>query len=59
MDSEEFRKIRIEIGISQKRLGKIMSLSQPNIARLETTRRPTKIQAAFLTFIKSVYDRIK
>jgi predicted transcriptional regulator len=56
MTSEEFKKVRISIGITQDELARIMDMKQPHIARIESgTRQPTKTQAAFIKFIKKYF----
>ena len=52
MTSAEFYAARLRLGLTQAELGKIMGMSQPGIARLESgERQPTKIQSAFSTVL--------
>lgn len=54
MTNQEFREARRRLGLTQLELGRIMGMSQAAICDLEresSTRRPTKIQAAFLLYI--------
>lgn len=52
MTSEEFRALRLQLGLTQSELGAIMGIEQENISRIENgTRQPTKIQAAFILHI--------
>lgn len=52
MNSEEFKKTRLELGLSQGELGLIMGMVQQAVGRIETgERQPTKIQASFLRFL--------
>ena len=52
MTSDEFRTIRLQLGLTQAELGAIMGIAQKNISRLETgDREPTKIQAAFISHL--------
>jgi transcriptional regulator with XRE-family HTH domain len=59
MTGEEFKNIRIELGLTQGQLGKRMGMSLtkkgycPAISRIETgEREPTNIHAAFLREIQ-------
>jgi len=55
MTSEEFKELRLQLGLTQAELGELMSIAQPHIARIESgARQPTKIQAAFLKHLATV-----
>lgn len=51
MTSTEFRSIRLQLGLSQAELGRIMGLTAREISRIEISRNPTRIQAAFIRHI--------
>lgn len=52
MTSDEFRRLRISLGLTQAELADIMGMTQPAVARIESgERKPTKLHAAFLRFI--------
>ena len=52
MTSEEFRSLRLQLGLTQSELGKIMAIAQKHISRIETgERQPTCQQAAFIRYI--------
>jgi len=55
MTSQEFKQTRHGIRITQADLAKIMGMTQPAIARIESgSRQPTKQQAAALRVIAVV-----
>ena len=51
MTSTEFLSIRDRLGLSQAELGRIMGMLPREISRIETDRRPTRVQAAFIRYI--------
>lgn len=52
MTSAEFRQLRQELGLSQAGLARIMGMAGPQaVHKIETIRRPTNIQAAFIRYI--------
>ena len=52
MTSEEFRKKRKEIGLTQKELGQLIGRTQNNVSDIERGKhKPTKIQSAFIRYI--------
>jgi transcriptional regulator with XRE-family HTH domain len=52
MTSEEFRALRLQLGLTQVELGDKMGIRQEHISRIENgERQPTKIQAAFIRYI--------
>ena len=58
MTSEEFRQIRIDLGLTQGELGQIMSIAQHGLSIIETgKRKPTKIMAAFIRYIQATRPR--
>lgn len=60
MDGKEFRRIREEeLGLTQAQLGKTMGMRQQAIQRIESSRGPTTIQAAFLRFIEAAVKRYR
>ena len=48
MTSAEFAAHRRTLGLTQSDLGLLMGANQPEIARLETTREPTKKYSAMM-----------
>ena len=52
MTSQQFAQLRRELGLTQKELAAIMGCEFQAISRIERERRPTRIQAAFLRYIK-------
>jgi transcriptional regulator with XRE-family HTH domain len=58
MTSEEFKEIRLSLGMTQVELGRRMGMmvagqsSCPAIHRIETSRKPTAIHAAFIREIQ-------
>lgn len=52
MTSSEFRSIRLKLVLTQSELGRIMGMRPQEISRIETDRKPTKIQAAFIRYIE-------
>lgn len=48
MTPQDFRQARLRLGLTQEQLAILMGMRQEGIARIETTRAPTKIQAAFV-----------
>ena len=54
MTSDEFRQIRIQLGLTQSELGEIMCIEQRALSKIETGKRqPTNTQAAFIRYILS------
>ena len=51
MTSTEFRQFRSQLGLSQSELGRIMGLTAREISRIEISRNPTRVQAAFIRHI--------
>ena len=52
MTSDEFRTLRLQLGLTQAELGKIMGMRPQEISRIESVRAtPTKIQAAFIRYV--------
>ena len=51
MTSDEFRAIRLSLGLSQSELGEVMGMRAADVSRIETRRAPTKQQAAFIRYI--------
>ena len=51
MTSTEFRIRRQKLSLSQAELGRIMGLTAREISRIEISRNPTRIQAAFIRYI--------
>ena len=52
MTSTEFAQIRQSLGLTQVELAEIMGVEKQTINRLERSRQPTRLQAAFLRYIK-------
>ena len=53
LTSSEFKAIRHELGYTQKELAEIMGIGTNEIGRIETDRKPTRIQSSFLLYIKA------
>ena len=52
MTSEEFRQIRIRLGLTQAELAALLGTYAQHISRIESgSRQPTRLQAAFLRYI--------
>lgn len=56
MTSTEFRSARLQLGLTQSELGKIMRMSQQAIGRIDNgERQPTKIQDAFIRVLNFIH----
>ncbi len=56
MTSEEFRQARLDMGLTQARLARIMGMPQPAIARIEAGKRqPTKQHAATICLLQILH----
>lgn len=52
MTSEEFRQVRLRLGLTQAELADLMGTYAQHISRIERgDRAPTRQQAAFITYI--------
>ena len=52
MTSEEFRQIRVRLGLTQAELADLMGTYAQHISRIERgDRAPTRLQAAFVRYI--------
>lgn len=52
MTSEEFRQIRLRLGLTQAELADLMGTYAQHISRIESgDRQPTRQQAAFVRYI--------
>jgi ribosome-binding protein aMBF1 (putative translation factor) len=49
--SRIFQSGRIQLGLSQSELGRIMGMPTRNISRIETSRTPTRQQQAFMALL--------
>jgi len=49
--SRIFQSGRIQLGLSQSELGRIMGMPARHISRIETSRSPTKQQQAFMALL--------
>lgn len=57
MTSEQFKRARLKLGLTQAGLGKRMSIRQPHISRIESgERQPTKGQAAHISNLQRWKD---
>jgi DNA-binding XRE family transcriptional regulator len=51
MTSEEFKGLRVRLGMTQAELAREIGMQQQSINKIETTRTPTAIQSAFIHLI--------
>jgi hypothetical protein len=49
--SRLFQSGRIQLGLSQSELGRIMGIPAVNVSRIETSRSPTRQQQAFMALL--------
>lgn len=59
MTSTEFKETRLRLGMTQAQLGAFMGMNQAAIARIETTRQPTKKDAAFINHLVQCANTLK
>lgn len=52
MTSEEFRQVRLQLGLTQSELANLMGTYAQHISRIECgDRAPTRLHAAFIRYI--------
>lgn len=51
MTSEQFRTLRLRLGLTQAELADLMGTRAQHISRIETDRQPTRLHAAFIRYI--------
>lgn len=51
MTSAEYKAGREQLGLTQQQLANVTGMTQPAVARIETTRKPTKQQAATMRLL--------
>jgi hypothetical protein len=55
--SRIFQSGRIQLGLTQAKLGRIMGMPARHISRIETSRHPTKQQQAFMSLLLKLGGR--
>ena len=58
MTSQEFRTIRLRLGLTQAELADLMGTYAQHISRIESgDRQPTRMQATFIRYIADTQDK--
>ncbi len=56
MTSEEFKQARLDMGLTQARMAKLMGMAQPSLARIEAGKRqPTRQHAAAIRLLQILH----
>lgn len=52
MTSQEFKVIRLRLGLTQTELGDLMGMTQQSVQRVESKRQPTRVHEAFIRLVE-------